>query len=362
MQKLTRLALLVGLVAPSAAQLAATSREVSVLAQTYHQGTDLSQTVGDADSTAIDGPFQVDFALTAVAFFNGVQALAGQDSDVDAATGSFEGTGYAGSSLYVQGTGDATASSELLATFETNGAARLRLETLVLAVDDQFGGQFAFDGPAEARAFAELSDLGTGTSIWREDVVLDDAGARAEFSLAQTLVFGLEAGAYQFRVRVESDDATLGIEEVQQSFGAGTFEVEGGFERTLTSDVSSVSVATGGTQSLALQAGVEYANRLYWLVGSMTGTTPGVVIDGVVLPLVPDAWFTTTLLEANSGPFGNTLGTLDSAGEAAATITVPAGLDPSLAGVRLHHAYAVIDPVTVDVVLGSNSRPLDLVP
>ncbi|MHC4815220.1 MAG: kelch repeat-containing protein, partial [Planctomycetota bacterium] len=60
----------------------------------------------------------------------------------------------------------------------------------------------------------------------------------------------------------------------------------------LTANTSTMSIATGGTQVLTLNAGSQHGSRLYWVFGSLTGTTPGVTlvsaIGSVNIPLVPD--------------------------------------------------------------------------
>ena len=72
---------------------------------------------------------------------------------------------------------------------------------------------------------------------------------------------------------------------------------------------------------------------------------------------------TVTVTNANLPPFGNTLGVLDAAGEAVATITVPPGSRPALAGLQLFHAYLALDPTFgFHAPLASNAAPLELAP
>ena len=95
-----------------------------------------------------------------------------------------------------------------------------------------------------------------------------------------------------------------------------------------------------------------------------SGASPGVSLNGVPLPLnVPDFFFKFTLTNANAGPFTDTLGTVGSSGGAAASVTVPAGLNASLVGFRLDFAYLVFDvPGLGNAVFGSNPVPLEFVP
>ena len=126
----------------------------------------------------------------------------------------------------------------------------------------------------------------------------------------------------------------------------------------------SISLAAGGTQTLTLNAGSDNAGRFYFVLGTLSGTTPGIVIDGFVVPLNVDAYTFQSLLAPNAPPFGNTLGLLDANGQATATVTLPPGLSPAFAGLRADHAYVVIDvaPTLVAVTLVSTPAALQLVP
>ena len=113
---------------------------------------------------------------------------------------------------------------------------------------------------------------------------------------------------------------------------------------TLTSDDHDFSIAQSNTQTLTLTAGAANANRLYWVFGSATGTSPGVTLGGVTIPLNIDFWTDLTISSANSTTFVNTKGTLDSSGKATAMIVGgPVGVQPGLIGLVLYHSYLVYD-------------------
>lgn len=102
----------------------------------------------------------------------------------------------------------------------------------------------------------------------------------------------------------------------------------------------SISLAAGGTQTLLLDAGAAGSNDLYWIFGSATGTSPGIPLGGgLTLPLVFDAYTGLTLKRPFLGIFSGFLAFLDAKGQASASITLPAGSDPSLMGLDLFHAY-----------------------
>ena len=100
------------------------------------------------------------------------------------------------------------------------------------------------------------------------------------------------------------------------------------------------------------------------MLGSKSGTSPGLPLDGLLLPLNVDGYTLATLMEPNRPPLGNTYGLLDAGGRATATITVPTGLPAGLAGLTLHHAFAVVEllPALLHVVHVSNAVPLTLTP
>ena len=131
----------------------------------------------------------------------------------------------------------------------------------------------------------------------------------------------------------------------------------------LESDVNSVSLSAGGTQSLDLASGSDAAGAWYWIVGSATGTTPATVIGALSLPLVVDAYFQLTLQHPNSPPLASSLATFDAEGRASASFSLPAGSDPGLAGVTLYHAYGAFTFGVFPEVFGSsNATAVTLVP
>lgn len=124
-------------------------------------------------------------------------------------------------------------------------------------------------------------------------------------------------------------------------------------------DAPFLSLAAGGVQTLELDFGIAQAGVAYVVVGSSTDTLPGFDLGGVHVPLVMDGYFGFSLSNANMLPYGFTLGVLDANGQAAATITVPPGFNPALAGLSLYHAAVLFLPPVVDA---SNPVPLNLVP
>jgi hypothetical protein len=94
----------------------------------------------------------------------------------------------------------------------------------------------------------------------------------------------------------------------------------------------------------------------------MTGTSPGFAFGGTPVPLNPDAYFLYTLNHPSAPPLGASLGFLDAGGKASVTFSIPPGFEATLAGLTLHHAYAVLDGAALQLEAVSAAAPVELVP
>ena len=128
---------------------------------------------------------------------------------------------------------------------------------------------------------------------------------------------------------------------------------------TLYGDVHEISKVTGGTQTLTVNAGKAHANRLYWIFGSVTGTSPGINLLGVHIPLNPDPYTDIALVSVNTSVFTNFQGTLDANGLATALFNVPGNLSIPSSGLTLHHAYVVYN-TSGTFHMASNPVPITL--
>ena len=163
-------------------------------------------------------------------------------------------------------------------------------------------------------------------------------------------------------VRIE--DATAGApEDPFAGFDLDALTVLNGASQAtaLAGDVASVSLASGGSQTLQLAA--PYVGELYLILGSAAGTSPGTgaAPSLLTLPVNLDTYFSYLLANPNT-VLAPSLGTLDASGLASAVLTVPPGLNPGLAGTTLDHAFVVLDPVTVTSVFVSNPVGVTLAP
>jgi len=149
---------------------------------------------------------------------------------------------------------------------------------------------------------------------------------------------------------------------VDTGIGAAPVVDLGALERQpvapLTADVPSLSLVGGGVQALALSAPA-HPSELYWVLGSITGTSPGIAVDGQMIPLTLDAYTLQTLAAPNQAHLSGTLGALDTSGAGTAAIVIPPASDPALAGLTLYHAFVTL---AGQVTSASNAVSLTLIP
>jgi|GEM_PF-3527914 len=126
----------------------------------------------------------------------------------------------------------------------------------------------------------------------------------------------------------------------------------------LSANPETISASTGGTVSFILEAGTAQAGRDYLLLGSMSGTQPGLPLPGglVTLPLNRDAFTDYILGRLNTPVFMNFLGTLNGAGNSTAQLN--SWPKPGFVGSTMHYAYALRLPW--DFV--SNAVAIEIVP
>jgi hypothetical protein len=106
-----------------------------------------------------------------------------------------------------------------------------------------------------------------------------------------------------------------------------------GERATLAASPLHVSILTGGSQELTLDAGVENAGRPYVLAGSLAGTSPGFSFGSHFIPLVREPLYY---------PLSRRFGVLDGSGRATLTVSVPP-ITPGFSHRTLHHAFVVLD-------------------
>jgi hypothetical protein len=132
----------------------------------------------------------------------------------------------------------------------------------------------------------------------------------------------------------------------------------------LMADVYTLSVAAGGVQNFALTA--PNPGDIYMLLGSTSGTTPGMAAGPFTLPLNQDIYFMHTLIRPNINPLTNSYSTFNpgpgAVGVSTATFTLQPNYDPILVGLTSHHAFVVMDATTGDCTSVSNPVPITFLP
>ncbi|TAJ24905.1 MAG: hypothetical protein EPO68_00690 [Planctomycetota bacterium] len=123
-----------------------------------------------------------------------------------------------------------------------------------------------------------------------------------------------------------------------------------------------ISLSSGGAQDFDLAPGAAHALDFALLLGTASGTAPGLAIGSLLLPLNPDAYFQFALANPNSGVLPDSLGQLSTIAHRSARFVLPPASDPALVGLVAHHAYVVIDKTTLAVELASNEVAVGFVP
>ncbi|MEZ5978564.1 MAG: CotH kinase family protein [Planctomycetota bacterium] len=118
-------------------------------------------------------------------------------------------------------------------------------------------------------------------------------------------------------------------------------------ERLVAEGSTKVSTASGGTVELGYDCGHLRGGEFGLMLASATATAPGTPLPGgLVLPLVHDGVTDLTIYSALfPDVFENYLVVLDNRGRATARLHVPAQTFVGLAGLKLHHAFVVVDPL-----------------
>ena len=98
------------------------------------------------------------------------------------------------------------------------------------------------------------------------------------------------------------------------------------------------------------------------MLGSLSGCAPGVPLESLVVPIVPDAWTNYTLVAPNQPPLADTFGILDALGGSAARLDLTPGLPAALSGLTAYHATLGIDSVTLAVERVSSASEIALLP
>ncbi len=124
----------------------------------------------------------------------------------------------------------------------------------------------------------------------------------------------------------------------------------------LHSQRTTISASAGGTVPLVVNLGAASTGSPYLLLGTSSGTGPGLVIAGVSYPLNFDPFMRWSLNAAGLPPFVATIGALDASGRAQATFVAAPGQLTPFVGRRIDWA-AGITPSHATNVAGFDVLP-----
>ena len=125
------------------------------------------------------------------------------------------------------------------------------------------------------------------------------------------------------------------------------------------SDVTEISARDGGLVNFSLDAGAANGGRDYFILGTLSGTSPGLPLPGgqVILPVNYDVFTGLVASMLNTAIFDRFLGQLDAAGQETARFDTFGPLPGGLVGLSMHFAYALAKPfdfvspaVKIDIV------------
>jgi hypothetical protein len=115
-------------------------------------------------------------------------------------------------------------------------------------------------------------------------------------------------------------------------------------DASLWADAYAIPASTGSTVQFSMDATSANANRQYLLLGTASGTSPGLPLPGGVnLPINWDALTNLMIALIGSPAMQNFVGFTDSMGEANAALNTLGPVDPSAVGVQLSFAYFTVD-------------------
>lgn len=181
----------------------------------------------------------------------------------------------------------------------------------------------------DAQGLTAAFDADSGAPLW--SAVVDGA------ALAEESTRGLAVLPDGRRILTASQS---GLDPLHRDLLLQAFELP-----KLTGVPDALSLQSGGSQSFDLSGGVASAGQMGFLVGSLSGTSPGIDLGGgLILPLVFDAYTDYSVKNPNTPLLSGSFSGLDGQGHAEASLNLPPGMSAGLAGLSVHHAWVGLDP------------------
>lgn len=172
---------------------------------------------------------------------------------------------------------------------------------------------------------------GMGNIVTVEDIV-DHGDGTYTFDFAATQM----TGEAEFAVVIDDGIRPVEMYPPLKVTSVAPEDLHLGLEQITLSEETSLPIV--------VDAGIPAAGSAYRILGSVSGTSPGVVYNGVTMPLVRDRFFDFTWTWPGGDPFVGNRGNLDAAGRAEARLDFPARSLTSIAGATMHFSAWVGAP------------------
>jgi hypothetical protein len=144
----------------------------------------------------------------------------------------------------------------------------------------------------------------------------------------------------------------------QYTYGSGLVAAASLVHVNLTGSCFELDNAAGGEQTLSVDFGPQFAYRTFRILGSISGTQPGLATPAGTLPVAVDAYFGSTSRAAGDSHLRGAFGTLDLEGRATATFALHAGSTRFPPGTSVFHAAVALDAAGTSVAAISRAVPL----
>ena len=185
------------------------------------------------------------------------------------------------------------------------------------------------------------------------DGVVDPGAVISNFTGLSAVTLGPQRTVY-FTADVDTQGTSSSLDDVECFFALEP--------ASLAVDAATLSVTAGGTATFDIAHGRAFAGDLQFLLGSFSGTSPGLPLAGVLVPLNLDDYLLLTLQQPNSALHVGTFGPLDAAGRATAQLVLPPGSPAGLIGLTSSHSDCVIDAGSFALVLATDPVATSFVP
>lgn len=277
---------------------------------------------------------------------------------IDTSRGPYDGT------IYVVWSRGASDGPDVVLSSSSDHGATWTTPIVVndVTTNSQFTPSIAVDPQGNVVvAFYDARDSATNQSVRLYESRSSDGGKTFQKNVAVSDVgFPLrtaDAGLLEARTGIDASDRM--VHAIWTDVRNGDLDI---YTSTValdfSTDVASISAAIGGTVTFTVSPGPLFLSDDYFVLGSLSGTSPGIDFFFENVPVNYDNFTLATIVLAGSSIFPGFAGTLDANGAASAQL-VSGPLPPSLVGVQMD--FASLARVGNAVRWGSSPTHLEIV-